>query len=71
MQIQQCKNMMRQVQNSNNPQQALQNILLNNPNTQALSQMVRMYHGDLQAIAQYMANMRGINLNSLMQELQN
>ena len=62
---------MKQIQFCNNPQKALQDLLLNNPNTQALNQMVRMYNGDLVAIAKYMANIRGIDLNSLIQELQN
>ena len=61
---------MRQIQNSNNPQQGLQNLLLNNPNTQALNQLIKMYNGDLRAIAQYIANIRGMDLNSLIQELQ-
>ena len=63
--------MMRQIQNSQNPQAALQNMLMQNPNIAQISQLLKFNGGSLQQVAQYIANQRGIDLNVLIRELQN
>ena len=62
---------MRQIQNSQNPQAALQNMLMQNPNIAQISQLLKFNGGSLQQVAQYIANQRGIDLNVLIRELQN
>ena len=69
-QIQPYKNMMRQIQNAPDQQQALQNMLMQNPNVAQISQLLKFNGGSLQQVAQYMANQRGIDLNALIRELQ-
>ena len=61
---------MKQIQQSPNPQLALQNLLMNNPNYKNVVDLLRMGGGNLQQIAQYMAAQKNIDLNSLIQELQ-
>lgn len=62
--------MMRQIQNSQNPQAALQNMLMQNSNLGQIAQLLKFNGGSLQQVAQYIANQRGIDLNVLVKELQ-
>lgn len=61
---------MRQIQNSQNPQAALQNMLMQNSNLGQIAQLLKFNGGSLQQVAQYIANQRGIDLNVLVKELQ-
>lgn len=61
---------MKQIQASPNPQLALQNLIMNNPNYRNIIDLMRMGGNNLQQIAQYLANQKGVNLNELIQELQ-
>ena len=69
-QIQPYKNMMRQIQNSANPQNALENMLMQNPSLQQISQMLKANNGNLQQVAQLIATQRGYDLNAIIAELQ-
>ena len=69
--MQQVKNMMRQVQNSQNPQMALANLLQQNPNLSTISTLLRTNNGSLQQVAQMLAQQKGVDLNYIIQELQN
>lgn len=69
-QIQQIKNLMYQVKNSQNPQMMLQNIIMQNPNMQNVLNLMRMNNANPQQIAQLLAQQKGIDLNSLIMELQ-
>jgi len=62
--------MMRQVQNSPNSQQLLQNMLMQNPNVSQISQLLKLNGGSLQQVAQYIANQNGYDLNAIVNELQ-
>ena len=70
-QIQQLKDIMKQIQQSPNPQAALQNLLMSNPNYKNIMSLIQLNGGNLQQVAQYMANQRNVDLNALIQELQN
>lgn len=62
--IDQVRNLMSAVRMSQNPQQYLFNVISQNPQLAAL-----LKGGNLQAIAQQMAQARGIDLNGLIQQL--
>lgn len=68
--IQQLKNIMNQIQASKNPQLALQNMLMQNPNLNLINNLLHLNNGNLQQTAQFIAQQRNIDLNSLIQELQ-
>jgi hypothetical protein len=60
---------MQMVKSSPNPQAALAQLLQTNPNTAAISNMLR--NGDsLEGIARSMAQQRGIDINQLINQLQ-
>ena len=69
-QIQQLKAIMKQIQTSPNPQMALQNLIMNNPNFRNVRDLIQMSGGNLQQVAQFMANQKNVDLNALIQELQ-
>ena len=67
--IEQTRALMQMVKNSPNPQAALAQLLQTNPNTAAISNMLR--NGDsLEGIARSMAQQRGIDINQLINQLQ-
>lgn len=68
--IQQLKTIMNQIQSSKNPQLALQNMLMQNPNLNLINNLLHLNNGNLQQTAQFIAQQRNIDLNSLIQELQ-
>lgn len=68
--IQQLKTIMNQIQASKNPQLALQNMLMQNPNLNLINNLLHLNNGNLQQTAQFIAQQRNIDLNSLIQELQ-
>ena len=45
-------------------------MLMQNPNIAQIAQLLKMRNGNLQQVAQYIANMRGYNLNDIINELQ-
>lgn len=63
--------MLKQIQSSANPQQALQSMVFNNPQTRAALDLIRLSKGNLQQVAEYVARQKGVNLNNLINELQN
>ena len=67
--IERTRAMMAQVKNSPNPQAMLAQILQNNPNTAAISQML---HGgnSLEIIARQMAQAYGEDINNIISRLQ-
>lgn len=68
--VQQLKTIMNQIQSSKNPQLALQNMLMQNPNLNLINNLLHLNKGNLQQTAQFIAQQRNIDLNSLIQELQ-
>ena len=66
-QMQQIKNLMHQMQNTPNPQAALQQLVMNNP---YLSNIINLSNGNLEQAARSLASQRGIDINVLLQELQ-
>ena len=69
-QIQQIKNLMYQVKNSQNPQMILQNIIMQNPSMQNVLNLMRLNNASPQQIAQLLAQQKGVDLNNLIMELQ-
>ena len=69
-QIQKVKNLMAQMRNVHNPQMAFQNLLRQNPNLNNIFNTVQMSNLSPQQFAQMLAQQKGIDLNSLIQELQ-
>ena len=61
---------MNQIQASKNPQLALQNMLMQNPTLNLINNLLHLNNGNLQQTAQFIAQQRNIDLNSLIQELQ-
>lgn len=66
-QMQQIKNLMHQMQNAPNPQAALQQLVMSNP---YLSNIINLSNGNLEQAARSLASQRGIDINTLLQELQ-
>lgn len=66
-QMQQIKNLMHQMQNIPNPQAALQQLVMSNP---YLSNIINLSNGNLEQAARSLASQRGIDINTLLQELQ-
>ena len=62
------KGMMAQLKGASNPQAMLVQMLQNNPNTAAISSMLQN-GGSLEGIARQMAAQRGIDINSLINQL--
>ena len=69
-QIQKVQNLMAQMRNVQNPQMAFQNLLRQNPNLNNIFNTVQMSNLSPQQFAQMLAQQKGIDLNSLIQELQ-
>jgi len=63
-----ARNMMHMVQNSNNPQAMLAQLLQNNPNTGMLANMLKS-NGDLESLARQMAQMKGYDINQIINGL--
>ena len=70
-QMQQIKTLWKQVQGSNNPQSAFQQVLNQNPNMQAVLNLIRSKNVDLKTLAQMMAQQRGTTLEAVINELNN
>ena len=70
-QIQQVKDLMRAIQANANPQVALQNFLENNPSTAFIANLLQSNGGNLQQAAQALAQQKGIDLDTLIQQLRN
>lgn len=62
--------MWKQIHTSINPQLAYQNMVNQNPDAKRVLDMVSRSNGNLQQLAAYMANQRGIDLNELINEIQ-
>lgn len=60
---------MAQVKNAQDPQAMLAQLLQNNPNTAAISSMLKG-GGSLESIARQMAQQRGVDINQLIKQLQ-
>ena len=69
-QIQQIKNMMKQMQSASNPQVFLQNMIAQNPVMQQAFNAMRMSNASPQQFAQMLAQQKGVDLNALIQALQ-
>jgi hypothetical protein len=67
--IAQIRELMQQIRNSSNPKALLTQFLQNNPNTAAISSMLKN-NGSLESIAREMAQVRGIDINELIKQLQ-
>ena len=67
--IAQAKQMMHMVQMSQNPQAELANLIRNNPNSAAISNMLQNGNS-LEQIARNMAQQNGIDINNLINQLQ-
>ena len=62
---------MTQLKNMPNPQLGLYNMLVSNPQYRSFINLMQMGSGNWQQAAQTIANQQGIDLNSLIQQLQN
>ena len=69
-QIQRVKNLMSQIKSNQNPQVAFQNMLRQNPNLNNIFNTIQMSNLSPQQFAQMLAQQKGIDLNSLIKELQ-
>lgn len=69
-QIQQIKQQMRQIQALSNPQVALNQMLMNNPQIGNILQFIKQNGGNSQVAAQNLAKQMGIDLKELIKELQ-
>lgn len=67
--IAQAKQMMHMVQMAQNPQAELAKLIRNNPNSAAISNMLQNGNS-LEQIARNMAQQNGIDINSLINQLQ-
>ena len=67
--IAQAKQMMRMVQMAQDPQAELANLIRNNPNSAAISNMLQNGNS-LEQIARNMAQQNGIDINNLINQLQ-
>ena len=67
--IAQAKQMMHMVQMAQNPQAELANLIRNNPNSAAISNMLQNGNS-LEQIARNMAQQNGIDINNLINQLQ-
>ena len=67
--IAQAKQMMHMVQMAQNPQAELANLIRNNPNSAAISNMLQNGNS-LEQIALNMAQQNGIDINNLINQLQ-
>ncbi len=61
---------MSQIRNNQNPQVAFQNMLRQNPNLNNIFTTIQMSNLSPQQFAQMLAQQKGIDLNSLIKELQ-
>lgn len=68
--IEQVRGMMQQIQNSTNPEAMLQQMLLNNPNTPALANLLKNGN-NLEGLAKSMAQAGGFNLQEIIKGLTN
>ena len=66
--IEQMRRMMWMVKGAKNPQVGLTQLLQNNPNTAAISQMLRGGN-DLESIARQMAQQRGIEIDEVINQI--
>lgn len=55
------------MQNAPNPQAALQQLVMSNP---YLANLINLSNGNLEQAARSLASQRGIDINTLLQELQ-
>lgn len=67
--IEQVRGMMQQIQNAQDSQAMLAQMLSNNPNTPMIANMINNGNS-LESIARSMAQMRGIDINQLIRQLQ-
>ena len=66
--IEEVRNLMNQVKNSQNPQAMLTNILQNNSNTATIASMLNSGNS-LEGIAKQLAQIKGVDINKLINEL--
>lgn len=67
--IQQVKKIMNQIKMAQNPQLALNQILMNNPNVNSIIELVKNNNGNLQTAFYNLAKQKGINPAEFMKEL--
>lgn len=67
--IQQIKQMMDMLKNSQNPQMMLQNIVNQNPNMQQVMNLVRQSGGDAKSAFYSLAKQKGIDPNQILNML--
>lgn len=62
-------NMMQQIKNSSNPQQAMQNLIQSNPNFQNIVNYINQNGGDAKTAFYNMAAQKGVDPNSILSQL--
>lgn len=67
--IQQVKKIMNQIKIAQNPQLALNQILMNNPNINSIIELVKNNNGNLQTTFYNLAKQKGIDPTEFMKEL--
>ena len=70
-QIQQIKNLMKQVNYASNSSNVLQDLIQSNPNIQNILALSKKQNVSLKQIAQIMAQQKNVDLNDLVRRLQN
>ena len=68
--VQPIKNLMSQLKLSANPSMLIQSVLAQNPQLIEIVKMAQGNEASLQQVAQMMAQQRGYDLNSIIQDLQ-
>lgn len=69
--IQQIKGIMNQIKMAQNPQLALNQILMNNPNINSIIGLIKNNGGNLQTAFYNLAKQKGIDPQVILNELQN
>lgn len=69
--IQQIKGVMNQIKMAQNPQLALNQILMNNPNINSIMELVKNNGGNLQTAFYSLAKQKGIDPQVVLNELRN
>ena len=68
--IQQIKGVMNQIKMAQNPQLALNQILMNNPNINSIMELIKNNGGNLQTAFYNLAKQKGIDPQVVLNELQ-
>ena len=69
--IQQIKGVMNQIKMAQNPQLALNQILMNNPNINSIMELIKNNGGNLQTAFYNLAKQKGIDPQVVLNELRN